>query len=286
MDIYTFINSKDIRDYLKKIHYNFTPVEAAWLVWQCESITLQEKHNAWNEIIETTPDVSFETNKKSYDSLHKFLNEYMELENKCIDDIVNPKDSNLFYKSSIQVTWDFICKLYFNYENCLNATKKDLFNWNTETGNNVCISMWHENEPQTDTYIELNTKGEIMHIHSYTLDEINRITFEDAGLIFPTPFVNGDILWNPLSIDKNPFVLEEPYSDMSALGYSTGENGQLYKHYTTTYMNVEYYNYKLAGINRILGVLSAYLKGEIDIVRFVNMYQPTVLENYADTFEM
>ena len=33
MDVYKFINSKDIREYLKKINYEFTPVEAAWLIW-------------------------------------------------------------------------------------------------------------------------------------------------------------------------------------------------------------------------------------------------------------
>ena len=44
MDITRFINSRDIREHLKKIGYQFTSLEAAWLIWQCKNITLAEKH--------------------------------------------------------------------------------------------------------------------------------------------------------------------------------------------------------------------------------------------------
>lgn len=286
MDIYNFINSKDIRKHLQEISYKFTPVEMAWLIWQCEDATLEEKHKAWQEIIDTMPDVPFETNEKSYDSLHKFLNEYMELENKCIDEIVNAKDDNLFYECSIQSKSDLICRLYLNYESCLHTIEKELLNQNIEIENNICISMRHENESHAHTCIVLNTKGEIMNIYSDALFKINRITFENVRFIFPTPFVKGDILWNPHSLDINPFVLEETHSDMLVWGYSTGVNGQLYEDCTATYMNVEYYNYKLKDTDRVLKVLSDYLKGEMDIVKFVSMYHQIVLENYAKAFEM
>ena len=46
MDICTYVNSRDIGDYLRKINYEFTSKEAAWLIWQCISISLEEKHNA------------------------------------------------------------------------------------------------------------------------------------------------------------------------------------------------------------------------------------------------
>lgn len=285
MNVYKFINSKDIREYLKKINYEFTPVETAWLIWQCENATLEEKHKAWQKIIDTMPDMPFKTNEKSYDSLHEFLKDYIELENKCIDEIVNAKDDNLFYKCSIQSKSDLICKLYFNYESCLHAIETELFNQNIEIEDNIRISMWHENESYAHTYIELNTKGEIMNIYSDTLDKINCITFYDVCLMFPIPFVKGDILWNPNSLDKNPFVLKETHSDMSVWGYFTGENGQLFED-CTAYMNIEYYNGELKSENRILEVLNNYIKGEIDIVRFANMYHQIVLKNCAKAFEI
>lgn len=81
MDIYRFINSKDIRNYLKKINYEFTPVEAAWLIWKCLDITREGKHKAWQEIIDTMPDCPIEVYEGNdvdrYDSLHEVLKECM-----------------------------------------------------------------------------------------------------------------------------------------------------------------------------------------------------------------
>lgn len=286
MDVYKFINSKDIREYLKKNNYEFTPVETAWLIWQCENATLEEKHKAWQEIIDTMPDMPFKTNEKSYDSLHKFLNEYMELENKCIDEIVNAKDDNFLYRYSTRSKPYIKSKLYFSYESCLHTVVTELIDRDNEIENNIFISKRRKNEEHVNIYIELNTKGEIMNIYSDTLDKINCITFYDVCLTFPIPFVKGDILWNPNSLDKNLFVLKETHSDMLVWGYFTGKNGQLFEDCTASYMNIEYYNGELKSENRILKVLNNYLKGEIDIVRFANMYHQIVLENYAKAFEM
>ena len=58
MDLFRFIDSKDIREHLRQIGYSFTAPEAAFLVWQCRNATLKEKFAAWREIIETMPDCS------------------------------------------------------------------------------------------------------------------------------------------------------------------------------------------------------------------------------------
>lgn len=56
MDIFSFINSRDIREYLKIRNYPFTSLEAAWLIYQCRSATIEEKHATWQELIQTMPD--------------------------------------------------------------------------------------------------------------------------------------------------------------------------------------------------------------------------------------
>ena len=57
MDICTYVNSRDIGDYLREINYEFTSKEAAWLtIWQCFSISLEEKHNAWEQLMLELPD--------------------------------------------------------------------------------------------------------------------------------------------------------------------------------------------------------------------------------------
>ena len=60
MDIYNFINSKDIQEYLRGINYTFTTPEAAFLVYMCKHVTLEEKFQAWFEIIRTMPDSELE----------------------------------------------------------------------------------------------------------------------------------------------------------------------------------------------------------------------------------
>ena len=42
MDIYHFIDSRDMREHLQKLNYAFTPPEAAFLVYRCKAATLEE----------------------------------------------------------------------------------------------------------------------------------------------------------------------------------------------------------------------------------------------------
>ncbi len=51
-DIAQYINSKDMREYLKD--YPFTFLEAAWIIDRCREVSLEQKLAAWAELIETT----------------------------------------------------------------------------------------------------------------------------------------------------------------------------------------------------------------------------------------
>ena len=87
MDLFRFIDSKDIREHLRQIGYPFTAPEAAFLVWQCRSATLKEKMAAWREIIETMPDCCMEEriNMDAMPSIHKFLEQYMAMIGKLLE---------------------------------------------------------------------------------------------------------------------------------------------------------------------------------------------------------
>ena len=86
MNVYRFINSKDIREHLETIKYPFGSLEAAWIIYQCRFASLEEKHAAWRELIRTMPDCAIEErpNTEAHDSLHRFLAEYMERETKLL----------------------------------------------------------------------------------------------------------------------------------------------------------------------------------------------------------
>ena len=55
MNIFRFINSKDIREYLRELQHQFTVPEAAFLIYMSRTVPLKEKFDAWQEIINTMP---------------------------------------------------------------------------------------------------------------------------------------------------------------------------------------------------------------------------------------
>ena len=89
MDICSFVNSNAIAEHLRNINYSFTSKEAAWLIYQCIKITLQEKHEAWKWLIANMPDCELEErlNCLHWDSLHDVIRKYMSIENKYLKSV-------------------------------------------------------------------------------------------------------------------------------------------------------------------------------------------------------
>jgi hypothetical protein len=48
MNLFKYINSKDIRKHLEEIDYQFNTLEAAYLIYFCRSLTLAERHKAFS----------------------------------------------------------------------------------------------------------------------------------------------------------------------------------------------------------------------------------------------
>lgn len=86
MDFYCFVNSRDIRAYLKGICYTFTATEAAWIVWRSMDTTVEDKHAAWQYIIRNMPDccIPERLNTVPQPSLHCFLQELLELQTSSV----------------------------------------------------------------------------------------------------------------------------------------------------------------------------------------------------------
>ena len=84
MDILEFINSKTIRDYLYEIDYQCDSMQAAWLVYQSRYKTFEDKHEAWQWIIDNMPDCEMPERRYSVSrpSLHEYLTELMDYRDK------------------------------------------------------------------------------------------------------------------------------------------------------------------------------------------------------------
>ena len=73
MNIYKYFNSRDIAEHCKKLGHSFSGWDMALLISQSNHHTLQEKAQAWQEIIDTMPD-----EYDNGDSLHQFLRDYID----------------------------------------------------------------------------------------------------------------------------------------------------------------------------------------------------------------
>lgn len=84
---------------------------------------IDEKHKAWNELIEKMPDctVTERLNTVPQDSLHAFLRQYMELEDKYLNEFYDEKHADTFdynklfvykfkyiYKDGTEYEWDTV----------------------------------------------------------------------------------------------------------------------------------------------------------------------------------
>lgn len=87
MDINRFMNSKDVAKHFREVGFEPNAAEAAYLVEICERATLEEKVEAWQEIIDTMPDcpMGWNHNVKKRKSAHEFLRDYIDLQGRLLD---------------------------------------------------------------------------------------------------------------------------------------------------------------------------------------------------------
>ena len=296
MNIYKFIDSRDIRKHLKNIGYKFNSFECAYLVWLSEQ-SIEAKHNAYNEIIETMPDMPLTENMlhcagKNY-TLHPYLKKLMKIEDGLIEELKEPDD---FYYYSVKWgdKWFDSSDYFGDYEQCIADFRKRY----EEDG--VKIFRIRKTRPllkreEKSPMIEIMYSLEKDIIYIKQSDVLNDMEsklfclFEEAWLELPTPFKEGDLLcetFKPEPFDPPtdiPFVVkrlstwesEERKTElkkqhdiwgMMSHGYYLNHVGQIeYDVRMINYLNLEYYRGELKGKKRLLKALSNFIKGEIDI---------------------
>ncbi len=305
-EICRFINSKDIKEYLLNTNYNFTTVEASWLVYQCRDATLQEKIEAWKNIISTMPDmpVASPCFNKPYNSIHKVLSDYIEMKNKMVQ-MFTEESPKAFYQYMISCRFydnkfdDFMA--YSSLLECINQMKCELNEYNENEIISISIRRI-----EIDGFYPIEARysnnAEIMDIKISSdygvFDWESMDFFNNLWFHFPVPFKKGDIIYNPFSsgkgLCKGPVVMtgitplkydedgqtHSDISDMIVWGYFQDEDkGTIYNEVTWNYMDFEYFpSEELIGKRRILKALSNYFKGEIDIDLLLRAYHIIILE--------
>lgn len=94
------MSSRETQEHWNKIGYTPSAAEVAWLIKQDKGLTFAEKHKAWKEILPTIPDCAFDSHgvydEANIDSVHAFLEEYMDLENRLLERF-HKKESTAVY---------------------------------------------------------------------------------------------------------------------------------------------------------------------------------------------
>ena len=235
MDAYEFINSKDVREYLAGQNYQLTPVQRAFLVWQSKRHTLEQKHAAWNDIINTLPDCPVEEriNCKGWASLHSMLQRYMALEQRFLSRFHSDEHGAVYeYEAWERVhvqsvpgengyRWNGGFRLFRTYDTCYQRAREYAKEENCRFR---IIKRYIDTSPDASDYdpnitVEYDESGHIMDVSLYdNYNFFSRSEEEQAvwnesftGMWFdiPIPFVKGDIVCDNANIHTAgiPFVL-------------------------------------------------------------------------------
>lgn len=235
MNVLNFLNSKSVAKYLEEINYNFSPQEAAFIVWN-SSKPLEEKFAAWKKIINTMPDcaVRCRADCPQYPSLHKFLHDYMSLLS-CVGEItdeekLSEEEYNLY--TAFEFMW-FNIPTPFKKGDIVRSKSKYIESYDKYVI--IDINNWSKEDFIDNGYTDSD----------YKLDEVDSALAKRA--------TGGD------------------YTDMSAHGYRIFENCTVDYDFFCNYIDFEYCNEsELVGSERALKPLSAYMQGKIDLELFLN----------------
>lgn len=242
VDIFSFINSKDIRDYLREKDYHFNSLEAAWLIYQSQNHSLEQKYRAWEAVIHGMPDCEMpgRLNCTYRQSLHAFLRQYM--------DVLKRYQKLLEQKLLSQ---DF-SNLHICVEADLEEEEGDLLL-------NSFEGLWF------DFPIPFK-KGDIL------------ITGEREKPVHE-PFVLLDVApWRA----KENVRLDGDNLDMNITGHFLNKDGTVYTDVMLcNYMDCEYSRENLTGKRRLLVALSNFEKGKLEIGLLLFAYRKILLEEAA-----
>ena len=319
MDFLNFVNSNAVRVYLQEICYQPTSLEAAWLVYQCKTASLEEKCAAWREIIETLPDCPTGSRTRGLkpehrDSVYTFLQAYIAQQEQLAAAFLQA-DEPAVYDLQYQFLpkgerfwrqWRTVDENFPTLEACLQAVPRD------------------EGEVRQITVRKYNAEGDFLMAAKFLPD--HRLAFAEprpgslyamsmeksewavyTGLLypagpseqtlnFPLPFRPGDLLYDPNSPEATfcggVFVAAQTDSYCHRFGFFQWEDhpDKIIPH-VSRIMDCEYYPAEeLTERHRLLSLLSEFLKGKQcgwdfcwDFTTFLTGYHDLLLPPPADS---
>ncbi|MCL1941221.1 MAG: hypothetical protein FWG09_04690 [Synergistaceae bacterium] len=212
--IYDYFYSPDIAEHCKKIRHEFSPLDMAVIV-KLSDKTLNEKHTAWQSIINEFQDMPIRGNNNfdARDSLFEFLRELIEWDEKKIKDFYIPDGAvyrpavHRYRKADsreISTIDDMGC-----FSVAEKAWEKVCVEWDFDFREDgvagISIKKEYPDHPDSYATISFDTDGDIIEITGvsdgnwdYGPGELDMIFIH-----IPLPFVEGDLV----DFEGKPYVL-------------------------------------------------------------------------------
>lgn len=274
MDVYSFLNSKDVAEHCRKLDHQFNSIEASFVISRCYRLSIKEKHSAFCKLMETMPDMKL-PEKLSFKlddlSLFHSLSEKIKLEDVMLDKISCGNEKTVYTYSLFNAETKDERRndqVFSTFERAKKAAED-----NAE--NELIIIRMAETDTQNTVKCYLNREHEIGEIDVRDEEYNDVVCFlEDIWIFIPTPFEKGDLLYMPVkdiavsAIWSNiPMILtfidhwnkDEKHikhrkeygdsSDMTAFGYWIDPDGKVYHDCCHAYQDLEYYRGKLIEVH-------------------------------------
>ena len=304
------INSMDIRKHLSDINYQFSVTEYAYLIWQCRTRSILQRHKEFTALIKSTSSCMIKGPVQNSQNLHKTIMDYMSMENKLIQrfkqneascfyvcswNLNDRSDEDICYFSDYDKVYSYAL-LYAKDQNLahFDISKRYIDDSNSES------SYIKASYNIAGDMISINMSGEINGLSSGYEYALMYEPFENMWFDIPIPFKPGDIVCD--CFQKKPFILtdtvpwfrkEHPPKrntstehltnmDMLASGYSVNEELQIkYNWLNYPYLNLEYYNGPLINENRCLLAYSLFKQNKINGDTLAKLIQIITAEHVA-----
>lgn len=210
LNIYEYINSRDVREHIESMDYKFTLPQAAFIIYICKHLTLEEKFGAWMQLIDEMQDCIFEGSlyRKYIESFHEFLIEYIALQKKKLQLFFDSDDGGRYACYGERDYWDCLRNKRFpDFDSCreyyCNVDKESM-----SLGNIRIVKEWLGDRtitvimnPQlqvlevtvphnTSKTWQVGYENDLLSEIEYKTDDV----FEMMYFSFPVPFRRGDIL--------------------------------------------------------------------------------------------
>jgi hypothetical protein len=315
-DDYNLINSRAIADYCRSIKHQFNTEELAVLVYRNKRMSIEEKIEKYNDLIENYPDMEVieRINCKHYDSVKTMIKNEIERLTSLKEKLEKDEEGviysyEMYYASTND--WDTNRALLDNLSLSFSKIKKEIYEYIKEYDDTLAYRIikkyLNSDEPTiTAEYQVFDQKGILTNIQD---SENDFLDIDNIFLNIPTPFKKGDIL---VALDQIPyrkgmqpndndiFVLDYlctwresldeflkkgnyDSSDMIGNGYylcgEENNSTEFVCDHKWNYDSFEYYDDELKGNTRVLKNISSFLKGKIGLELFVHAYDAYKAEN-------